>query len=223
MKKPFIIAALFAGLFTAFAISSPASAKTKSATVLSTRTLSVTPYHAVSGYLYSNSGLTKKAHNADNYPLTTFYTYRSNTVRRSNGNKAVYYYVKNGNGKVKGWIWRGHLVRIVNTQKQLQQFNDLIGLIDSTTTNTHNQIVSLLQAVNSNTTIPDLINSLTNLQNSLTNNSDIAKLKEIITIFQNDLSAGVNNLYNLAQALHIVNGNITNLVNAILNRLTTTS
>lgn len=219
MKKPFLIIALFAGLLTTFSVSTSASAKSKSAKVLSTRTLSKKPYHAVSGYLYTSAGLTKKAHNADNYPLTVFYTYKSDTVRKANGNKAVYYYVKNGNGKVKGWIWRGHLVRVVDTQKQLSQLNQLVDLIDSTSTNTHNKIVSLLNAVNSNTTLPMLIKNLTDLQNSLTNNSDIVKLGQIISIIQSDVSNGVNTLLNTVQTIHNVNANLTSLVNGILSRI----
>lgn len=116
MKKSFLILTLCAGLFTTFGVSTPASAKSKSAKVVSSRHISKKPYHAVSGYLYSSTNLKKKAHNADNYPFTVFYTYKSDTIRKANGNKAVYYYVRNGNGKVRGWIWRGHLVRVVNTQ-----------------------------------------------------------------------------------------------------------
>lgn len=219
MKKPFLILALFAGLITTVSVTTPASAKTKSAKVLSSRTLSKKSYHAVSGYLYTSTSLTKKAHNADNYPFTVFYAYKSDTLRKANGNKAVYYYVRNGNGKVKGWIWRGHLVRSVNTQKQLSQLNELVDLIDSTTTKTHDQIVSLLKSVNSNTTIPTLIKNLTDLQNRLTNNSDITKLGQIITIIQNDFSNGITNLLNTTQALHNVNTNITTLVNGLLSRL----
>ncbi|WP_203650401.1 D-alanyl-D-alanine carboxypeptidase [Secundilactobacillus yichangensis] len=221
MKKPFLIIALFAGLFTAFSVTTPASAKTKSAKVLSSRTLSKKPYHAVSGYLYTSTSLTKKAHNADNYPFTVFYTYKSDTVRKANGNKAVYYYVRNGNGKVKGWIWRGHLVRVVDTQKQLSQLNELVNLIDSTTTKTHNQIVALLKNVNNNTSLSTLINNLTDLQNSLTNNSDIAKLGQIISLIRSDVSTGINNLYNTAQILHNVNTNLTSLINGLLNQIST--
>lgn len=219
MKKRFLIVALFAGLVTAFGVSTPASAKSKSAKVLSSRTLSKKSYHAVSGYLYTSAHLTKKAHNADNYPMTVFYTYKSDTVRKANGNKAVYYYVRNSNGKVKGWIWRGHLVRSVNTQKQLSQLNKLVDLIDSTSTKTQSQIESLLKSVNNNTTLPTLINSLTNLQNHLTNNSDITKLSQIISLIQSDVSNGMNFLYSATQTLHGVNSNLLTLANSLLGRL----
>ena len=219
MKKPFLIIALFAGLFTAFGVSTPAAAKSKGAKVISSRSISKKPYHAVSGYLYTSTSLTKKAHNADNYPFTLFYTYKSDTVRKANGNKAVYYYVKNANGKVKGWIWRGHLVRVVDTQKQLSQLNELVDLIDSTSTKTHDQIVSLLNSVNNNTTLPTLINNLTKLQSSLNNNSDITKLGQIITLIQSDVSNGINNLYNTTQILHNDNTNLTTLINGVLDQL----
>ncbi|MTV82702.1 D-alanyl-D-alanine carboxypeptidase [Secundilactobacillus folii] len=224
MKKRLILMmAVLAGFLTVFSISSPALAKTRSARIVSSRKLSKTPYHAVSGYLYTSAHLTKKAHNADNYPRTTFYAYHSDTVRKANGNKAVYYYVKNGNGKVKGWIWRGHLVRVISLQKQLSQFNELIGLIDSTTTKTHDRIVSLLKTVNSDTTISDLISDLNKLKSTLTNSSDITKLNQIISLFQSDFNTGISNLNNLAQALHVVNTNLNNFISNILNQLTTTA
>ncbi len=132
-------------------------------------------------------------------------------MRKANGNKAVYYYVKNANGKVKGWIWRGHLVRVVDTQKRLSQLNELVDLIDSTSTKTHDQIVSLLNSVNNNTTLPTLINNLTKLQSSLNNNSDITKLGWSSHWFKVMFLQGINNLYNTTQILHNVNTEFNNL------------
>ena len=202
MKKPALFVALIATVLTFVTVTTQVEAKTKSATIVSTRTLTKTPYHATSGYLYTSAHLTKKAHNADNYPLTTFYATKSDTVRKANGNKAVYYYVKNGNGKVKGWIWRGHLVRIIDTTSKLQQFNKLIGLIDSTSTKTYNQIVSLLNTLNSDTTLSTLVSDLTSLKNSLTNSSDIATLKTIITTMQSDVSSGITTVANIVSWVH---------------------
>lgn len=221
MKKQFLLlTAAVATLFSLVGTANTASAKSKSAKILSTRTLKKTSYHAVSGYLYTSAHLTKKAHNADNYPLTVFYATKSDTVRRPNGNKAVYYYVKNGNGKVKGWIWRGHLVKSVNTRNQLNQLNQLITLINSTTTKTHNDIVSLLTTINNDTTISDLITKLTNLKNQLNNSADIAKIEAMIQIIQTDFSNGINTLSNLVSTLHTVNSNANTLINALLSRLT---
>jgi len=226
MKKSFLILTLFAGLFTAFGVSTPAAAKSKGAKVVSSRHISKKPYHAVSGYLYSSTSLKKKAHNADNYPFTVFYTYKSDTVRKANGNKAVYYYVKNGNGKVKGWIWRGHLVRVINTQKQLSQLNELVNLVDSTSTKTHNQIVSLLKTVNSNTTLPTLINGLTTLRDGLNRGSaDFAKIGQIISLVQSSVSNSINNLYNTAKLINDATAKQTNLlplVTDVLRALTNT-
>lgn len=202
MKKPALLVALLATVLMLVTITTQVEAKTKSATIVSTRTLTKPPYHATSGYLYTSAHLTKKAHNADNYPLTTFYATKSDTVRKANGNKAVYYYVKNGNGKVKGWIWRGHLVRIIDTTSKLQQFNKLIGLIDSTSTKTYNQIVSLLNTLNSDTTLSTLVSDLTSLKNSLTNSSDIATLKTIITTVQSDVSSGITTVANIVSWVH---------------------
>ncbi|KRK98704.1 hypothetical protein FD04_GL000440 [Secundilactobacillus odoratitofui DSM 19909 = JCM 15043] len=222
-KKPILFLALLSAVFFLFTTTNQVDAKTKSAKILSTRTLTKTPYHAVSGYLYTSAHLTKKAHNADNYPLTTFYATKSDTVRKANGNKAVYYYIKNGNGKVKGWIWRGHLVRIVDTSAKLKQFNALISLIDSTTTNTHNKIVSVLNTINNDTTLSDLVTKLTTLKNNLTNSSDIAKLNDIITIIKSDFSTSVNDLTNLVNALHTVNGTISTALNGLIGKLSSAS
>jgi len=90
----------------------PALAKTKAAKIISTKAIKKTAYHAKFGYLYSSAKLTKKLHNATNYPNTTFYATKSTKVKRRNGKTAVYYYVKNKKGNVKGWIWHGNLSKI---------------------------------------------------------------------------------------------------------------
>lgn len=86
-------------------------AKTKSTKVVKAtyKKLSKKAYHVTTGTFYSTSKLTKANHYAKNYKHTTFYTYNQATVTRANGKKAVYYYVKTSNGKVKGWIWHSYL------------------------------------------------------------------------------------------------------------------
>ncbi|MDB1104158.1 hypothetical protein FAM21834_01132 [Lentilactobacillus parabuchneri] len=90
-----------------------ALAKTKLARVISYKKLSKTPYNVNKGYLYTNPRLNKKAHRAANYPSWTFYATESAKVKKANGKEATYYYLKSGNNKVKGWIWKGNLSKVV--------------------------------------------------------------------------------------------------------------
>lgn len=88
-------------------------AKTKLARVISYKKLSKTPYNVNKGYLYTNPRLNKKAHRAANYLSWTFYATESAKVKKANGKEATYYYLKSGNNKVKGWIWKGNLSKVV--------------------------------------------------------------------------------------------------------------
>lgn len=90
-----------------------ALAKTKLARVISYKKLSKTPYNVNKGYLYTNPRLNKKAHRAANYLSWTFYATESAKVKKANGKEATYYYLKSGNNKVKGWIWKGNLSKVV--------------------------------------------------------------------------------------------------------------
>lgn len=90
-----------------------ALAKTKLARVISYKKLSKTPYNVNKGYLYTNPRLNKKAHRAANYLSWTFYATESAKVKKSNGKEVTYYYLKSGNNKVKGWIWKGNLSKVV--------------------------------------------------------------------------------------------------------------
>ena len=90
-----------------------ALAKTKPARVISYKNLSKAPYNVNKGYLYTNPRLNKKAHRAANYLSWTFYATESAKVKKANGKEATYYYLKSGNNKVKGWIWKGNLSKVV--------------------------------------------------------------------------------------------------------------
>lgn len=90
-----------------------ALAKTKLARVISYKKLSKTPYNVNKGYLYTNPRLNKKTHRAANYLSWTFYATESAKVKKANGKEATYYYLKSGNNKVKGWIWKGNLSKVV--------------------------------------------------------------------------------------------------------------
>lgn len=203
-----------------------AAAKAKPAKVTSIKTLTKDSYRATSGYLYSSAKLTKKVHNADNYPLTTFYTYRSANITRANGNKAVYYYIKNGNGKVKGWIWRGHLVRMINVSKRRQQINQIIGLIDTLSINNRNQIITILESMTKTNTLADLLNQLDLFKSAIPNDADIAKLNEIFQMIKSNgqelnylFSQGINRLYPKVVAIHNLNYKVFALAQGLLHRL----
>ncbi|GAD16572.1 D-alanyl-D-alanine carboxypeptidase [Lentilactobacillus otakiensis] len=202
------------------------SAKSTAVKVTNTQSLTKAPYRAVSGYLYSSAKLTKKVHNADNYPLTTFYAYKSASIQRANGNKAVYYYVKNGNGKVKGWIWSGHLVRLINISQQRKQVNQIIGLIDTLSTDNKNNVISILNLMNRQSTLPDLLTQLNNLAQSINNNPDIVKLNQIIKMIKSDgqtlnylFSEGINKLYPKIVAIHHLNNRVFALAQGLLDRI----
>ncbi len=113
------ITLLSGGLFVGASVNTSATptitaqAKSKSTKVVkvSYKKLSQKAYHAKAGILYTTSKLTKVGHYAVHYKNTTFYTYDQGTVKRANGKKAIYYYVKSSNGKVKGWIWHGYLTK----------------------------------------------------------------------------------------------------------------
>lgn len=225
MKKPALFLALL-GVIAIFATATtptPASAKATTK-VLSSKAMTKTAYRAVTGYMYTTAKLTKKAHNADNYPLTTFYTYKTATVRKTNGNKAVYYYVKNGNGKVKGWIWRGHLIRYVNGQKQLAQFNELVGAIDKLSTQTHNNVMTILEKVTAATTMTNLTNQLTALASNVTNSNDLKQLNTIINSLKTNASALITAISttgsNLTSTLNKANQALT-IANGLLSKLKT--
>lgn len=91
------------------AITAQAKSKSTKVVKVSYKNLSKKAYHLTTGTLYTTSHLTKVAHYGVHYKSTTFYTYKQGTVKRANGKKAVYYYVKSSNSKVKGWIWHSYL------------------------------------------------------------------------------------------------------------------
>lgn len=85
----------------------------KPATVVKTTDLSdePMPYHMKSGYIYSDSGLTKTLGSAKDFANVTFYAYKKVTIDRSaqgSGN-SVFYYVRSGSGKQTGYVWHGNL------------------------------------------------------------------------------------------------------------------
>jgi hypothetical protein len=98
-------------------VTTPAQAATK---VLQTKKMKKAAYKISNGYFYRNTKLTKRTHKASKYAKVNFYTYKSAKIRKSNGKKVTYYYVKNKSGKVKGWVWHGNLTkqRTYNRQKK---------------------------------------------------------------------------------------------------------
>lgn len=83
------------------------------ATVIKTTDLSdePMPYHMKSGYVYTDSTLTKTLGSAKQFANVTWYVYKEALIDRSaqgSGNSA-FYYVRSGNGKQTGYIWHGNL------------------------------------------------------------------------------------------------------------------
>lgn len=114
-------AALFSFAIINHHINSTAAAKVASAKVLKVNSTAKATYHASKGYIYKNATLTKKIHNAKNYRQTIFYASKQATVKKSNGKTAVYYYITDKKNVVRGYIWRGNLVKaeVPMSQKSL--------------------------------------------------------------------------------------------------------
>ncbi|KRK97144.1 hypothetical protein FD04_GL002004 [Secundilactobacillus odoratitofui DSM 19909 = JCM 15043] len=111
MFKRLILVAISLSILGVAAISAQSStvmAKTKAAKVLKTTNIKNVKVHVTSGLLYTNKKLTKVAYHAGNYDKRTFTRTSQITVKKANGKKAVYQYIKSG--KVKGWIWRGDVL-----------------------------------------------------------------------------------------------------------------
>ncbi len=79
----------------------------KAAKVIKTTNLKNTKVHMNKGTLYSSDKLTKVNWSASDFENITFTRYSQAEVKKSNGKKAVYQYVKVGT--VHGWIWRGYV------------------------------------------------------------------------------------------------------------------
>lgn len=86
----------------------PVNAATKYKTV-STKSIKKTAYHKKSrrGAIF-NKTHTRKVSNLTAHPNTTWYASKRATLKHGN-TKAIYLYVKNGKGNVKGWIWHNYL------------------------------------------------------------------------------------------------------------------
>ncbi len=59
-------------------------------------------------YMY-NLHHTKRLHNLRNYPKTTWHVEQSVLLQNRFGSKSVYYWVANGSGRLRGYVWRGNL------------------------------------------------------------------------------------------------------------------
>lgn len=99
------------------------------ARVISTHAISKKPYTVSNGYFYSSPKLTKKVHNQHNFLRTTFYSYKSATLKKNNGHQAVYYYVKNKSGSVKGWVWRSSLQKPKSYAQEKSDMNAVVTII----------------------------------------------------------------------------------------------
>lgn len=83
----------------------------QAAKVLHSNKVKKVAYKVSGGYFYKTASLKKRVHKSSKYFRTNFYTYEKATVQKKHGKKAVYYYIKNKSGKVKGWVWHGNLVK----------------------------------------------------------------------------------------------------------------
>ncbi|GAD17716.1 matrixin family metalloprotease [Lentilactobacillus otakiensis] len=102
-------------------MTTPAAAETGTAKITKVNTQAKTAYRATNGPIYQSATLTKKVHNAKNYPQTIFYSSKHVTVKKTNGKTAIYYYIANKSNTVKGYIWHGYLTKtqVAMSQKSL--------------------------------------------------------------------------------------------------------
>ncbi|MFD1421769.1 hypothetical protein [Lactiplantibacillus songbeiensis] len=137
-------------------------AKTKAAKVISSKNIKKTAYHINAGYLYSSAKLTKKRHNGKNYLKTTFYATKSAHVKKANGKKAVYYYIKNSKGSVKGWAWHGNLTKF-NVKAAKQHKSDikkLVAIVRTMSPDDQDSVLSNFTGINTNMPYYNLANAI---------------------------------------------------------------
>lgn len=131
LATTFMVGAMGVGILLSSSQPVTAQAKTRAAKVLSTSNLKKTGYHINGGYLFKNAQLTKKTKSSRSLLKTTLYTYKSANVKKANGKTAVYYYVKNKSGSIKGWAWRGNLHKV---RSYAQQKKDIKAVLSATRT-----------------------------------------------------------------------------------------
>jgi uncharacterized coiled-coil protein SlyX len=168
-----VSAGVFGGVLTGVQGTS-ASAKA-TAKVLQVKTIKTANYKAVKGakgYLYSTAKLTKKVHNVKNYSNTKFSVSKEAVVRKSNGNKAIYYYVKSA--KASGWLWHGYLNKVTPKAASDAKISAL-----------EQQIAELAQRLSALQSQP----AASTPAAPVTSSADVAKLQAQIDSLQGQLSA----------------------------------
>lgn len=105
------LVAMNMGLTTVPSTTVTAFAKVRSAKVIKMSTTKKTAYYVNRGAFYSNTKLTKKAHNGAHYLDTMFYATKTARLKKS-GKTATYLYLKNSKGNVKGWVARTNLAKV---------------------------------------------------------------------------------------------------------------
>lgn len=99
-------------------------------------------------YLWSKYHTTK-LYNLKNYPKTTWYLSKSVQMKH-NGKSAIYYAVTSGNGKTKGYVWRGYLTKGINP----------LGSQKSTTTSLEKQVISLFPGAIQDSQLQSIANKI---------------------------------------------------------------
>ncbi|AQW20844.1 hypothetical protein PL11_002390 [Lentilactobacillus curieae] len=119
LKKIVVTSSTIVGIVIGFGYSAQvASASSRMKILHNTVVDSYITVMAQHGNIWANRHLKTKAHDASHYLTTKFTTHRFITVRKTNGKKAYYSYIKNKSGKVHGWIWNGYLTQIVNKKSK---------------------------------------------------------------------------------------------------------
>ncbi|MDV7694617.1 hypothetical protein A7K95_08035 [Pediococcus parvulus] len=108
MKKAILGAVVGLSLlgFSATGLTNNVQASTR-VTSVKYKNIKDTTVHVAKGTMYSTTKLSKVSHYAKNYKYTSFKRTEQATIKKSNGKKYVYQYVKSGS--VKGWIWHSYV------------------------------------------------------------------------------------------------------------------
>lgn len=110
-KLMLLIVSLLSFIWIANVTGTSVDAKLTAAKIIRTTPQRSAAYRAFKGIIYGNATLTKRAHNAKNYPDTIFYATERVTVKKTNGKTAIYYYIANQNKTITGYIWHGYLTK----------------------------------------------------------------------------------------------------------------
>jgi len=166
----------------------PVQAKAKAAKVLATSGIKKAAYNINGGYLYRNAKLTKKVTSSKHLLRTTLYTYKRANVKKANGKHAVYYYVKNHSGSVKGWAWRGNLSKKRSYAQQTKDIKGVLAIIRTMSSYQRNLLLSNFMDITPKNAYSEMGQDLSYIAGEIENRDDINAAGKLYQYFQGRFS-----------------------------------